>query len=239
MTRLFASTLTALGVAALATSLAAGHEFHHGDDDRDQHEGYAIGLWGDLPYSDLQAQTGVPNLIADMNRQDLEFTVHDGDLKVGSGVPGSVTPTTCSDAMYVQALGYLKMLKAPAMFTPGDNDWTDCDRPANGGFNSLERLDHERALFFSTPYSFGQHRKRQEVQTAALCSGVSGPVPCVENRRWSVGGVMYVTLVQGSCNNLCDTAPDVAEYTARNHAISSGSRTRSPRQRSGTRPPSC
>jgi hypothetical protein len=28
MTRLFASTLAALGVAALATSLAAGHEFH-------------------------------------------------------------------------------------------------------------------------------------------------------------------------------------------------------------------
>jgi hypothetical protein len=219
MTRLFASTLTALGVAALATSLAAGHEFRHDDDDRDRHEGYAIGLWGDLPYSDLQAQTGVPNLIADMNRQDLEFTVHDGDLKVGSGVPGSATPTTCSDAMYLQALGYLKMLKAPAMFTPGDNDWTDCDRPANGGFNSLERLDHERALFFSTPYSFGQHRKRQEVQTASLCRGVSGPVPCVENRRWSVGGVMYVTLnVQGSCNNLCDTAPDFAEYTARNHA---------------------
>jgi len=27
---------------------------------------YAIG-WGDLPYSDLQATVGVPNLIADMN----------------------------------------------------------------------------------------------------------------------------------------------------------------------------
>jgi hypothetical protein len=26
---------------------------------------YAIGLWGDLPYSASQATTGVPNLIAD------------------------------------------------------------------------------------------------------------------------------------------------------------------------------
>jgi hypothetical protein len=49
----------------------------------------------------------------------LAFTVHDGDLKVGSGVPCSVTPTTCSDAMYVQALGCLNALNAPAMFTPG------------------------------------------------------------------------------------------------------------------------
>jgi hypothetical protein len=32
------------------------------------------------------------------------------------------------------------------MFTPGDNDSTDCDRPSNGGFNSLERLEHEATL---------------------------------------------------------------------------------------------
>ena len=32
-------------------------------------------------------------------------------------------------------------------------------------------------------------------------------------------GVTYVTLnVQGSCNNLCDTAPDPDEYAARNAA---------------------
>ena len=44
-------------------------------------------------------------------------------------------------------------------------------------------------------------------------------VPCVENRRWTIGGVTYATLnIQGSCNNLCDTAPDAAEYTARNQA---------------------
>ena len=211
-------TVAALAAAVAPTTAASGAGHDDRDDDH-EHHAYAIGLWGDLPYSDLQATVGVPNLIADMNRHDLEFTVHDGDLKVGSGVPGSTTPTTCSDAMYLQALGFLKMLNAPAMFTPGDNDWTDCDRPANGGFNSLERLDHERALFFSTPFSFGKHRMRQEVQTDAICKGVSGLVPCVENRRWSVDGVIYVTFnVQGSCNNLCDTAPDADEYQRRNAA---------------------
>jgi hypothetical protein len=44
---------------------------------------YAIGLWGDMPYSDVQAQTGVPNVIADMNGSDISFSVHDGDLKAG------------------------------------------------------------------------------------------------------------------------------------------------------------
>ena len=193
------------------------------DDDADgrgeRHEPYEIGLWGDLPYSDIQALIGVPNLIADMNRQPLAFTIHDGDLKAGSGTPGSVTPTTCSDAMYVQALGFFNALKAPAMLTPGDNDWTDCDRPANGGYSSRERLDHERKVFFGTPFSLGQRQLRQEVQSAALCVGANGATPCVENRRWTYGGVTYLTLnVQGSCNNLCDTAPDPTEWTARNQA---------------------
>jgi hypothetical protein len=190
------------------------------DDDRGERaEPYAIGLWGDLPYSDVQAQVGVPNLIADMNRHELAFTVHDGDLKAGNGTPGSATPTTCSDALYVQGLAFFNALRAPAMFTPGDNDWTDCDRPSNGGFSSRERLDHERQVFFATPFSMGQRKLRQEVQTATLCLGVNGAVPCVENRRWTYGGVTYVTLnVQGSCNNLCDTAPDPAEWAARNTA---------------------
>jgi hypothetical protein len=59
---------------------------------------FTVGLWGDMPYSDVQAQTGVPNLIDDMNNSDISFSIHDGDLKAGSGAPGSVTPTTCSDA---------------------------------------------------------------------------------------------------------------------------------------------
>ena len=179
---------------------------------RDGWSPYSIGLWGDLPYSVEQATTGVPNLIADMNAQKLAFTVHDGDLKAGSNSP-------CNDALYEQSLKYLNSLEAPAMFTPGDNDWTDCDRANNGGFNSLERLDHERTVFFSDPYSLGQRRLPQEVQAEPLCLGVSGMVGCVENRRWTYRGVTYATLnVQGSCNNLCDTNPDPAEYAARNAA---------------------
>ena len=181
----------------------------HGQDDAHGRDGYAIGLWGDMPYSAVQATVGVPNLIADMNSQELAFTAHDGDLKAGSG--------ECTDAVYAQALGYFASLKAPAAFTPGDNDWTDCDRVA--GYNSLAQLDKERKLFFSTPFTLGQRKLHQEVQTDPLCLGVSGAVACVENRRWTLGGVTYATLnVQGSCNNLCDTAPDPTEFAARNNA---------------------
>ena len=206
--RLWAFAVPILLAAIVGSARADDHR--GGGDDKNA---YAIGLWGDLPYSTEQATVGIPNLIADMNSQRLAFTVNDGDVKAGSN-------TLCDDALYTTALGYLNSLEAPAAFTPGDNDWTDCDRPSNGGFNLRERLDHEREVFFSTNYSLGKHRMRQEAQKAALCLGAGGGlVPCVENRRWTVGGVTYATLnVQGSCNNLCDTAPDPDEYAARNQA---------------------
>jgi hypothetical protein len=83
-----------------------------------------------------------------MDSQRLKFSVHDGDLKAGSG--------RCDDIVYWQALDRFNALEAPAMFTAGDNDWTVCDRTAAGSFNSLERLDFERRLFCSNPYSIGK-----------------------------------------------------------------------------------
>jgi hypothetical protein len=197
-----------LALAALAAGIAVGS---NGPSDTKTFV-YSVGLWGDLPYSAAQ-QAALPALIDDMNNQQLAFTVHDGDLKQGSGSP-------CDDALYQRALGWFDSFQTPAMFTPGDNDWTDCDRPSNGAFDSRERLDHERALFFSTNQSLGQHPLTQDVQTAAECLNAADTlVPCVENRRWTFKNVTYATLnVQGSCNNLCDTNPDPAEYAARNAA---------------------
>jgi len=209
--------LLVLGVLALSLApagLSSQGRNGIGGEQGDANAEYAVGLWGDVPYSDVQATVGVPNMIADMNSQKLAFTVNDGDLKQGSG--------PCDAALYERSLGYLNSLDAPAMFTPGDNDWTDCDR--NAGVSSLERLSYERRLFFSTPYSLGRRALLQEVQSTPLCLGERADrtrfqESCVENRRWTYGRVMYATLnVQGSCNNLCDVGPDPTEYAARNTA---------------------
>src|SRR5213592_4025840 len=103
----------------------------------------------------------------------------------------------------------------------------------------MERLQHERQLFFSTDQSLGQKTMTLEVQTAPLCHGWDYQTntevtdqPCVENRRWTYKRVTYATLnVQGTCNNLCSSgtgdprisdataqATRVAEYTAREAA---------------------
>ncbi len=206
---------------------------------------YLIGLWGDLPYSQSQADA-IPAMIDDMNSQDLVFTVHDGDLRQGSGVPSCAVNSSNGvggivdgGSIYQRALNYFNALQAPAIFTTGDNDWTDCDRASLGSEarNSLRILDYERSLFFSTPYTLGQTKFLQEVQSTPTCkgylTGTDGPtvdktksetytytnVPCSENRRWIVGKVMYAVLdIQGSCDNLCDDYPDPVEEGARKAA---------------------
>lgn len=106
------------------------------DEDRGS-DSYAIGLWGDFPYSTLQATAGVPDLIADMNAQRLAFAVHDGDLKQGSG-------SLCDDNLYSQALAIFDSLRAPARFTPVHQGWTVRERSSNP-FASHQRLSHQRA----------------------------------------------------------------------------------------------
>jgi len=61
--RLFWSTLAALTLAAIASALATGREpdGRRGDDNgRDGRDEYAIGLWGDLPYSGTYQPQIVP-----------------------------------------------------------------------------------------------------------------------------------------------------------------------------------
>src|SRR5215831_17111443 len=157
------ASATVLALTALAITVPGPL---HGQDITDYPYGlnqqsnrpYAIGLWGDLPYSAEQAAV-LPNLIADMNSQNLIFTAHDGDLRQGSGSPN------CADnGIYTRAAVWFGALRAPAIFTPGDNDWTDCDRKSLGldGRNSLQELDNERVTFFSTPYTLGQSQFLQE-----------------------------------------------------------------------------
>jgi hypothetical protein len=191
--------LPVLLASLLAAALTAGAAVGAAGDDDDR-KTYIVGLWGDVPYSDAQVSVGVPNLIDDMNRERVEFSVHDGDIKAGAGA--------CTNDVYTRFEGYLDSLSAPAMYTPGDNEWTDCDRVA--GFSSSERLAYLRANLFDTEFSHGKKRMRLEVQAA----------PYVENRRWHVGGVTYATLhVVGTDNNCSgDVAPDPAECAARDAA---------------------
>ncbi len=181
---------------------------------------FAFGLWGDMPYARNGDGPKIPTLIADLNGDPgLAFTVFDGDLKDGT--------SPCSDREYTDAIHRFDQLQAPAVYVPGDNEWTDCHRQAAGGYDNLERLAHLRQTMFAGEESFGGHRMRLAHQ------GAPGK-QYSENTRWTVGDVVFVGLnIPGSNNNkvssdkectdgsvrtAADCAADNAEYQARNQA---------------------
>jgi hypothetical protein len=61
--KVFLASIAVLTLVGITTTVATSNDFgdKDGDDEREGRGTYAIGLWGDLPYFDLQATTGVPN----------------------------------------------------------------------------------------------------------------------------------------------------------------------------------
>jgi hypothetical protein len=187
-----AAAAAAIVTATMGAGLARAD---HGNDDggHDRGHAYTIGLFGDVPYG-AAGRVEYPRLITDMNKADLAFSIFDGDLKAGGD-------GTCADTLYTQSRDSFNSLDRPVVVVPGDNDWTDCwgrYGPATGGFDALERLDHERQVFYPTNQSLGHH-----TMTVQRESAEPGYEKYRENVRWTSGPVMFVALnVQGSNDNL-------------------------------------
>ena len=153
---------------------------------------FSFGLWGDMPYSKNNdgAKEGekMTRLLMSMNSSNLAFTIFDGDTKDGS--------SDCTDQAIGQEVSTLfNSLHAPTVYVLGDNEWTDCHRINNGGYNNLERLDYLRQHLFSDNYSFGKTKMQLHRQ---------GTVRQIysENVRWRYGRIFFVGLnIPGSNNN--------------------------------------
>jgi Calcineurin-like phosphoesterase len=163
---------------------------------------FTFALIGDLGYSARQEPL-LQNLLDELNATpDLAFVVHDGDLWGGGG---------CADERYERRLAQFQASVHPFIFTPGDNDWTDCH---GSGFDPVDRLNLERRVFFPDGFSLGQSRLPQIRQSDDPAFALYR-----ENARWSFGGVTFVTVnVAGSRNNFGRTDEMDAEATARTAA---------------------
>lgn len=168
----------------------------------------AFGLFGDTPYSRWE-RDNLPGLIAEMDRENLAFVVHDGDIKNGSSV--------CSDEALQDILGVFQKSVTPLVYVPGDNEWTDCHRKSNGGYDPAERLAKLRLWFFPNDLALGQRLLKLERQSSdpAFAS-------YRENVRWEAGGALFVGMnLPGSDNNFNGTQRSggpVAEFIERGAA---------------------
>ena len=165
-------------------------------------EGYTFAVIGDIPYTDAQI-AGFPAVVAQINADpSVRWVDHLGDIKSGSSL--------CSDDYFRTVRSDFDRFEDPLVYTPGDNEWTDCHRPAAGSYNPLERLAAIRRDFFPVPgRTLGQ-------DPVPVLSQAGQGLP--ENVRWRRAGVSFSALhIVGSNNSLVpwtgNTAP-TPEQTA-------------------------
>ncbi len=158
---------------------------------------------GDVPYGSTQE---LAEMAEQVNRQPVAFTLHVGDIK--SGV------SRCSDEAFLTVRSLFDRFEKPLIYTPGDNEWTDCHRRSCGSYDPLERLDKLRSLFFATRESLGKQKLALQVQGSD-----ARHARYVENRRWQHGKLTFATLhLVGSNNNWQPELPSVSEFAAREEA---------------------
>ena len=194
-------TLVAASLAAAAPALAQDAPGQA----KPGHQTFAV--IGDVPYGADQVAR-FPGWVDQINADpDVSLAFHVGDIKNGS--------TRCDDAYYRMIRTQFDRFTDPLVYTPGDNEWTDCHRANNGAYNPLERLAFDRSVFFDHPGTTLGAPSRVSVPDAAY----------PENVALRRDGVSFATLhVVGSNNDLqpwsgigrtAATAEQVAEERGR------------------------
>jgi hypothetical protein len=174
--------LAAVAAAAMLSSVAAAGAVT-----------YAV--IGDTPYGTPQIEN-FPNDVAEINAdRTVDLVMHLGDIKNGS--------TQCTTSYFEQIRADFDGFVDPLVYTPGDNEWTDCHRTNNGSFwpagpvlngdSRPARLSEIRRIFFPDPgRTLGRHARHVTTQ--------GGGYP--ENVTWSQADVQFGVLnVPGSNND--------------------------------------
>jgi calcineurin-like phosphoesterase family protein len=138
-------------------------------------------VMGDMPYNDAEkAMFSLPDgkivkAIQELNPPVLIFY---GDFNKGNN--------SCTDSSFKELKGLMaNLLPGKVIYTPGDNDWTDCDRTSmKERFDELERLAFIRNLFYSEKAA----AMYKDVPNLTRQEGT------VENAAWEINGLVFGTL---------------------------------------------
>lgn len=137
-------------------------------------------ILSDMPYSDkekqmLQGPEGI--LYRLINQQSPSVVMHLGDLKSGQA--------PCTDALLTEHKTLLDQIyPGKVIFTPGDNDWTDCDRGSlTPSYDELDRLDYLIELMYETPPLLSRNIAKIKSQPAQI-----------ENQLWINDRIAISTL---------------------------------------------
>jgi hypothetical protein len=161
---------------------------------------FSFAVLGDAPYY-VHEELRFRLVLQDLDRHDLASVVHLGDIFWHP----------CTDAMYLRTRARFNALRHPVIYTPGDNEWSDCWEPGSGAFSPRERLAAIRRIFFNPP-------TRSLGATPIALTSQGGEF--IENARWERRGIVFATVhLTGSFNSTkafpTRTAADDAEVERR------------------------
>jgi hypothetical protein len=214
----------ALSASLLATLLMTTSAV--ADDDKrmeNRHENRTtIAVFGDWPYNKLLFDNA-PLLIDSVNSDpDVSLVLHVGDIHSGSMActsAGVLPPIPTSNPGWNQSIfAQFQKFKWPTVYTPGDNEWTDCHKAKQlKSGDPLKELTSVRSLFFSRPgWTLGLNQMQVYSQAQRFDRNFSTDAQYVENVIWQDAKTVFVTVNMPGSNN--DGLPwtDFENATARN-----------------------
>ena len=170
-------------------------------------QSFKIVALGDMPYNIPDDYIRFERLIKQINQTKPSFSLFVGDTKAGN--------TPCTNKNIEKIQHYFNEFEAPLIYTPGDNEWTDCHRLLAGSFNPIERLQHLRDTFFQSKNSLGKIKLPLTRQPDVM----SQFTQYVENSYWIKNQILFVSLnIPGSNNNFERNLDAMEEYYQRNSA---------------------
>jgi hypothetical protein len=204
-TFIFSMALLAAGCAAATSAMADNR------DDFDSDRPLTVAVFGDWPYNQ-NLLNNAPLLIDSVNSdRDVSLVIHVGDIHSGSmacSSAGILPPISTSNPGWNQGIYYqFQQFKDPVVYTPGDNEWTDCHKSKEkSSGNQLSELASVRSLFFAKPgHTLGMKEKVVSTQASMFDSAYPADSRFVENVMWNSSGVVFVTVNLPGSNN--DTLP--------------------------------
>ena len=176
-----------------------------------------IAVFGDWPYSQ-DLLTNAPLLVNSINSDPkVRLVLHVGDIHSGSmpctGVGLNPLPVGSVPGWNLGVFGIFEQFKDPVVYTPGDNEWTDCHKKKEfSSGDPLKELASVRSLFFPEPgYTIGGREKRVLTQAETYSPHHPTDAQFVENVMWEDSQVVFVTLNMPGSNN--DGLPWTAPFT--------------------------
>ncbi len=139
-------------------------------------------VMGDCPYYAFE-EIQVQRMIARLNELNLDFVVHLGDIKAAKAL--------CTQALLDSRAELFSQLKAPLIYTPGDNDWADCRRHTNTNNNEIDPLKAKSMLLQTWFGEGGLVEKQSIARRGDSRLTIERQSTQVENARWRHGHTQF------------------------------------------------